>query len=167
MKKLFFLFVCLAVAFASCSDKKQAPKVNPEDEIPTFVKADTTIITKIAEEYLELLKVQDYDNAFRKLYVIDGNGEPHNLPDEEKVRLFNQAKTFPVLSYKLVDQEFIDEYHVTLAYEIEFFEKQEGDNMPNTIRMVFNPQRINADWYLCVANKSYMTREHIMDMPDE
>lgn len=167
MKKLLFLFISLVMVMASCSDKKSSQKEITADDIPTFVKADTTIITKIAEEYLELLKVQDYENAFRKLYIIDKNSQPHPIPDDEKTRLLTQTKTFPVLNYKLVEQEFIDEYNVTLAYEIEFFEKDPSNPIPNTIRMVFNPQRINADWYLCIANKSYMTREHIMNMPDE
>lgn len=45
-----------------------------------------------------------------------------------------------------------------MTYSIEFFKKEDpNDPIQNTIRITFAPQRINAQWYLALMDKSYVT----------
>lgn len=163
MKIIGKIFVgCLVLCslfFASCSScsGNKDGKTAKADTIPTFCKADTTEVLKMAESYLEHLKNKEYDAAFDMLRNVQ-NDSISNLTADQRTQLMAQQKAFPVLDYKLESYKFINEYRVELTYSIEFFKKEkEDDPIQNTIRITFAPQRINATWYLTLMEKSVMT----------
>lgn len=163
INKLFIgCFVLGSIFLASCSscssdNKKGGGSSNPTDTVPTFCKADTTQVLKMAEDYLEALKNQRYDEALSKLNLIL-NDSVKPLPEKDKQTILRQQQVFPVLDYHLESYKFITEHRVEVTYEIEFFKKENPkDPIQNTIRITFAPQRINATWYLALMDKSYVT----------
>lgn len=158
MNKFFLGCLLVACAFfascSSCSNSKE--RAASQDTVPTFSKADTTEVLKMAETYLEHLKNKEYDAAIDMLCTIE-NDSVKPLPEKERQTIVGQQNVFPVLSYKLDSYEFKDENNVELTYTIEFFKKAEGDDVPNTIRITFAPERIDGTWHLALMNKSYMS----------
>jgi len=157
MKKLLITAIisiisgfCLTSCFNG-SDKK----TEKNDSIPVFCKADTTEVLQLTEKYLNHLKKKEFDAALGMLNEIR-NDSVYSLPENKKQIIIKQQEVFPVLNYKLESYQFKDEHNVELTYSIEFFEKSEGSDLPNTIRVTFAPQRINAQWYLAVMEKSYI-----------
>lgn len=112
-----------------------------------FVKGDTTYVIKMAEHYLDLIKEREYEEAFGMLTEIIDE-EPNEFSEEKMTELYNFYSAFPVLDYTIVGMEFKNEYNVRLVYKIKFFENEEGSNIPNTYKITFAPQRLNATWYL-------------------
>lgn len=139
----------------SCSGCSSSDKGKDTDTVPTFVKADTTEVLKLTSEYLEYVKNRDYDKATAMLHtIVDDSVMP--LSETVASRIRAQQRTFPVLSYRVVDMEFVNPNRVTVTYAIEFFEKDPHDSIQNTIRLTFAPQRINAQWFLELNDKSVM-----------
>ena len=81
------------------------------------------------------------------LCVIE-NDSVKPLTEDMRQSIMVQQRTFPVINYRLTDMEFVDANRVKVTYAIEFFEKEQGSSMQNTISITFAPQRINGDWYL-------------------
>jgi len=163
INKLFIGCLLLGSIFlASCSscsngNGKGENRANTTDTVPTFCKADTTQVLKMAEDYLEALKNQKYDEALSKLNLIL-NDSVKPLPEKDKQTIIRQQQVFPVLDYHLESFKFINEHRVEVTYSIEFFKKENPkDPIQNTIRITFAPQRINAQWYLALMDKSYVT----------
>lgn len=156
-----FFIGCLLIAcafFASCSSCSSSKEraVTTQDSVPTFCKADTTEVLKMAETYLEHLKNKEFDAALDMLCTIE-NDSVKPLPEKERQTIVGQQNVFPVLDYKLESYKFQNENNVELTYTIEFFKKAEGEEIPNTIRITFAPERIGGVWYLTLMNKSYMS----------
>lgn len=157
MKRIFTAVIVIAafsLFLGSCSgcssDKEKASGTTPE-----FVKADTTEVLSLAGQYLDNVKNKDYDAAIAMLHVIENDSvKPLDEEVEREIRV--QQQTFPVLDYHVEEMEFIDENNVRVTYAIEFFKKEPGSKMKNTIRLAFAPQRINAVWYLELLDRSYM-----------
>ena len=106
------------------------------------------------EDYLNLVHQKDYEMAFTRLYSIKG-GQVFAISEEEQEALMQQYYTFPVLRYKCESMDFVDEHNVTITYVIEFFDKDPDSNIPNTYKITFAPQRLNAEWFLCIKNEFY------------
>ena len=139
------LFV-LTVAMSSCSGCSSRSE-RQTDSTPTFVKADTAMVLELAESYLNHVRDKDYDGAVSMLNVIT-NDSVMPLTADMRQSIIVQQRTFPVMGYQLTDMEFVDANRVKVTYAIEFFEKEPGSSMQNTISITFAPQRINGDWYL-------------------
>lgn len=145
-------FIVVFVTFAAClglgSCSGCSSEQNKEtDTIPTFVKADTTEVLNLVEQYLDYVKNNKYDAALAMLNVIE-NDSIKPLDEETKASIRMQQQMFPVLDYQVEDMKFVNENLVRVTYAIEFFKKEPGSNIPNTTRLSFAPQRINATWYL-------------------
>lgn len=144
-----------AIGLRSCSGCSSGDKGKETDTIPTFVKADTTEVLRLTQEYLEYVKNKEYDKATAMLHTIV-NDSVMPLSEKVETRIRAQQRTFPVIAYHVVDMEFVNRNRVTVTYAIEFFEKDPRDSIQNTIRLTFAPQRINAVWFLELVDKSVM-----------
>lgn len=144
-----------AMGFWSCSGCSSHDGDKTTDTIPTFVKADTAEVLKLTSAYLDCVKNKEYDKATAMLCTII-NDSVMPLSEVTAQRVRSQQLTFPVLSYRVVDMEFVNQNRVTVTYAIEFFEKDPHDSIQNTYRLTFAPQRINAKWFLELADKSVM-----------
>lgn len=154
--KNFIISIALVLAalstLGSCSGCSR-DKDRETDTVPTFVKADTTEVLHLTEQYLNYVRDKDYDKAIAMLNtIVDDTARPVSEETERDIRA--QQRAFPVLAYKVADMEFVNENRVKVTYEIEFFKKNPGDKIPNTIRLTFAPQRINAQWYLELLERS-------------
>lgn len=146
------ILVAAAIGFGACSGCS-SDSGKHKDTIPTFVKADTTEVLRLTAEYLECVKNKEYDKATAMLRtIVDDSVMPLSEATEQRIRA--QQKTFPVLSYRVADMEFVNANRVTVAYAIEFFKKDPRDSIQNTIRVTFAPQRIGSQWYLELSDKS-------------
>ncbi len=149
------LLLVMMVAFmASCSGCSSNTDKKKKDTIPTFVKADTTAVVRLTEDYLNLVKENRYDEAIEKLSEIT-NDSVAKLSKETEEMVRKQQKMFPILDYKLDTMEFINEHKVRMTYRIKFMES-EDPQFPTTTRLTFSPQRINAQWYLELLSRSEM-----------
>lgn len=148
--KRIFTAVTAIVAFllflGSCSGCP-SDKEKVSGAIPEFVKADTMEVLGLAEQYLNHVRNKNYDAAIAMLYVIE-NDSVKMISEEDEREIRMQQQAFPVLDYHVEEMEFIDENNVRVTYAVEFFKKEPGSKVKNTIRLAFAPQRINAVWYL-------------------
>lgn len=156
-KKLILIVVVIGAIISGlasctgCTGKGDKAK----DTIPTFAKGDTVEVLNMVEMYLEYVKNKEYDKAIEMLHDITNDSvAPLSAEMERKVR--QEQQVFPVLDYKRDTMSFINEHRVEVTYDVEFFERDSTTNIPNTVKMTFAPQRINATWYLCLLDRSYM-----------
>ena len=154
MKRIIYFAstIVLVASFAvsSCSVKQ---KNNEEEVIPMFCIGDTIELTGMIEECLDLIQQKDYEKAFEKFNVVEGD-HVYALSEEEKEGLMQLFYSFPILSYENVSMEFTDEHHVDFVYSIKFFEKEEDNPMKNTYNLTISPHRINAKWFLTIRNET-------------
>ena len=132
----------------SCSERRSSPK-------DTFShmelnSKDTSTVRSQCDAFMQLLKDKKYDEALSNLYYIDSLKHLIPLPEDLQKNFINVLNTFPVLEYHFNSIIFNEEMDNQVKYTIEFFEKEEGDDRPNTTSMFFRPVRVNGDWYLTV-----------------
>ncbi len=140
--------LCLAI-LAACGKK-----TGKEEEPPMFNEADTAAVIQLTEDYLDLVKGGQYDQAISMLHDIL-NDSVRELPQEREANIREQQKMFPVLSYERTDMLFITPHKVRVTYSVEFFAKEPDSDIPNTVSLTFEPQRINGEWYLELSDRSH------------
>ncbi|MCD8302666.1 MAG: hypothetical protein LUC44_06570 [Prevotellaceae bacterium] len=146
------LFGCLAMCvgiLAACGGK-----AGKEEELPMFNEADTAAVVQLTEEYLDLVKDGQYDRAISMLHDIL-NDSVRELPQEREAHIREQQRMFPVLSYERTDMQFFNPHKVRVTYSVKFFEKEPGSDIPNTVSLTFEPQRIDGEWYLELSDRSH------------
>lgn len=149
-KSIIVLFV-LAIIFvaSSCgSSKKENEEYNP-----IYSSSDTIQVMNMIETYLNKLQSKDYDGAISGLKVLQGP-EVLDLTEEQKVGLTQYYKQMPVLRYSLLSHSWNDSDLISFVYNIEFFEKPEGSEIPNTYKINLVPVRINDVWYLTLGGRN-------------
>lgn len=160
-KYIFFAF-SLIFLFACSKGGKKATKesgVNLDPRASEYMqrsKVDTLALMHNTEEYLDLLKSGEIDQALDKLYEASGDTVlPISQEKKEKIR--NMMTVFPVLNYKIDTLLLFSETDTEVRYTIEFFEKAEDDPRPNTLQCVINPRRVGYYWYLTVSDRTVET----------
>lgn len=128
---------------------------NSESVVPEFCKADTIEVIALVEKYFTHLKNNEYDEAFRMLYHIE-NDKVYNLTDKERNGVNRQYKLFPVLDYSIKSYEFNSIHDTKVNVNVRFSNDTINSQLPVTINVSVQPQRINAVWYLGILNESYM-----------
>lgn len=146
LKYWLILFSSVTIlAFNACTSNSK--KV----EIPSIYNAqDTTLVQNMVTAYLEQLKAKEYDQALDMLSTLktDSVVSVQPLSEEERMQLKKQFDVFPVLNYKLESEDWTDDDHIVYTYLVEFFEKEPGSDIPNTVKLVLNPFRKDGRWYL-------------------
>lgn len=152
LKKIFtlFLFSSFLLIALNCSSKKQ----EQEEYTPIYSSADTIQVMNLITSYLDNLQAKEYDTAVNGLKVLLGT-HVIDLTQVQKDELIAYYKQMPVLSYSLMDKTWNDRDLVTFIYNIEFFEKPEGENIPNTYKITLVPVRINDKWYLTLGGRNF------------
>lgn len=143
--------LCLFFTFCGNKNSKSASEVDNVDEIVSSVEITEVIEkTNLCMDYLE---EEDLDRALDLLFEITSGGKVVKLDDQQKSEFVKRFKMFPVLSYKLESFSFDGDFDNSVTYSTVFFEKDENDKIPNTIAVVFNPVKIDGEWYLTLKNK--------------
>lgn len=150
LRYCFYLLVCVTlVALNSCTSKPA--KV---ERLSIYKAEDTTLVQNMVTAYMEQLKAKEYDQALSMLSEVKRDSvvtvEP--MSDEARTRMLGQFEMFPVLNYKLVSEDWSDPNHIVYTYDVEFFEKEPGSDLPNTVKLVLNPFRKDGRWYLTNNN---------------
>jgi len=111
---------------------------------------DTTRMLELCDVCMQTLKAGGVDDALKSVYVVDSVDGPMPLPSGQLEALRNTFRIFPVVDFKLAGFSFNTSGLNEVKYEIQFFEKEEGDPTPNTIAFMFNPVKYKGKWYLTV-----------------
>lgn len=145
------IYIILCVFAISCYNNKQ--ETVKTENTPVFCKKDTVEVTRLTTEYLEHLKNNEFDQAMQMLHYVR-NDSVMELSDTEKGKLRKQYQTLPVLSYSLIGMKMNDPNTTEVIYSIEIFKKITGqENVPNTMNLRLNPQKVGDVWYLGVLNR--------------
>ncbi len=160
MKNLKFLFVVLATAMlVACGGEKKksaevAEPVNPRiDQSMVHSNIDEEELTYLATQYLDFLKAKDFESALAMLKSFDGKTVTA-LTEAQKNSLKRVYNAYPVFGYTIDDIVFYSETDTEIKYTIILFEKQYDDELPNTVKSILTPKRIDGAWSLCVDNRS-------------
>ncbi|MCD8302808.1 MAG: hypothetical protein LUC44_07300 [Prevotellaceae bacterium] len=137
-------------------------KGNGKAQKPLFTAEDTTIVLQLTQEYLNHVHDGEYDAAIAMLHDIM-NDSVRDLTQEREESIREQQRMFPVVNYRLDEMEFVDEHRVQVSYVIEFFEKEPGSSIPNTIKLRFVPQRIKDQWYLELSEIATSRRTKLIE----
>lgn len=149
--KYWEFMILLCIVTSACKDTKGEQYMG-ENTVPAFCKKDTVEIVRLTTAYLEFLKNKEFDKAVRMLRHIQ-DGTVLALNDTERKQMEQLYQLFPVLSYQIDGYYFNGIYNTEVVYSIEFFEKEEGDERPNTLNFRLNPQKIKDVWYLSMLNR--------------
>lgn len=152
MKKLtYFLFATLAMlAIASCQNSK-APKdaSTTQGFQGTLAETDTTDMLKLADDCMALLQASKLDEALDMLYEYDDSTHSVTPLSEETRSAYKKKFTmFPVVKYTRAYYSFNAEGCNDVKYNVSFGEDFDGQS-PKTAFM-FNPVKIDGQWYLSV-----------------
>lgn len=156
MNKLFYLCVAVAIIFmaAACTDKKNIK--SRQDRVEEFrselTDVDTTVMLRLCDTAMELLKDKQIDQVLSSLYEYnDSTGELKPLSEEVSKRYAKRFKMFPVHDYKLIYYSFMLEGCNDVKYEVTFASPEVvGTNASAKTMYMFNPVKINGEWKLCV-----------------
>lgn len=151
----------LASVAVSCGDKKNknADRLLIMDVDPRADQSmqrngkDTATVMDLAKHYLELLKAGQTETALNMLVEFKDN-KAMPLSAERKSKIMKSIKAFPVLDYEITELLMYSDSDTEVRYKTVFFEKQEGDNRPNTIQSVLNPCRVGNTWYLTIKEST-------------
>lgn len=146
---LFVLFSCLVLCLTVGCGGKVKPTAAQEFR-SELTAEDTTKMLGICEECMKTLKAGNIDGALNLLYQYDDSTKTVTpIGEEKRNKMRNTFTVFPVLNYRMVYFNFSTEGRNDVKYEIEFFEKADStDQAPNTIGLMFNPVKVDDQWYL-------------------
>lgn len=153
---LLLLLVSLFASCTSCGGDKN--NEHPYHESTEFKKEltaeDTTRMLEISNMCMESLKAGHIDQALSQLYMYDDSTETVKpLTAQKRKELQEVFKLFPVLKYSMNYFSFNTKGVNDVKYTIEFFEKTDSsDTAPNTIGFMFNPVKVDGQWYLTVKD---------------
>ena len=159
MKKLiFFSFaVLIMLSVSSCKKKTHLQKV--QEFTSSLTSADTTQMLKLSNDCMELLKAKKIDNALSMLYEYnDSIKEVTPLSEKSRKRYERMFHIFPVLDYKMEYYSFQLEGVNDVKYRIIFGQEDQPDvNGEAATALMFNPVKVDGNWYLTVktADQSF------------
>ena len=105
----------------------------------------------LCDQCMETLKAGQVDKALSMLHLYDDSTRTVLPLSEQKERELRRTfKLFPVVKYTRAYYTFTTEGLNDVKYNIEFFEKEAGDPTPNSIGFMFNPVKVEGQWYLTV-----------------
>lgn len=156
MKKHFYfvgvLLFC-STFFLSCKDNQKKKQLDiVEDFKNSLTSEDTVQVFSLCNKCMETLKAGEIDQALSMLQILENDTVLVPLSAEKQSELKKNFKFFPVLDYKVESFAFNTNGLNDVRYSITFFEKEANDPTPNTIGFMFNPVKLNGQWYLTVKD---------------
>lgn len=162
MRRINFVLSLLLCAFVlvSCGKKKEVSE--SEAFRSTLTAEDTTAMLKICDDCMKSLKAGDIDAALAQLHLYDDSTRTVKpLSKEKEQELRKTFKFFPVHDYTIDYYTFTTEGVNDVKYRIEFFEKVDPQSPEsNTIGFMFNPVKVDGQWYLTVKEASQDFERH-------
>lgn len=125
--------------------------------ISSLTQNDTTIVLELGTNIMELLKKNKIDEALDLLYMIK-DYQLYRLDSDKKESLKNRFKMFPVLDYKYENISFISQGMNDIKYTVTFLPESVNNNS-KTIVLMFNPVKVNGNWYFTVKEKGQLSSD--------
>lgn len=162
MKKLVksLLYISFIICcFSACNNKKNTQK---EETVKSWGEAkaefvselsssDTSNVKTIAFQCMDLLKADSISQALDMLYTIEGT-KLRKMSDEEKIQLTKRFKIFPVIDYKFEGITFSTQGHNDVKFTYYFSKSENPQDTPKALGLMFNPIKIDNQWYLTMKN---------------
>ncbi len=148
MKKVFFPLLTIAlVVFAACKGGQKSESMVFQEGLTA---QDSTIMLQKCDSCMQFLQEGRLDDALAMLVEYDDSLQQVSpLSDETRASCMRKFTLFPVLKYELSYVSFIESGVNDAKYEVQFGPDEAG--APKTYFM-FNPVKVNGQWYLCVKN---------------
>lgn len=160
MRKLsFFLILTVALSvFVACGKKEKAPTIEdikaellPQTTMELSTN-DTTTVTDLTNQFLDLLKNKDLDGAMGMIYYLKNGEEIVSLPEDLEKQHRMVLGNFLGLSYRIESIKFLTETDCQVRYAVTLFEKKDDDPVSNQISFFIKPVRRHGQWYLTMAD---------------
>ena len=121
----------------------------------TLSTSDTTQMLRLCDEAMEQLKNHSYEKVLSSLYEYNDSTKEVKPLSETLMRQYrSNFETFPVLEYRRVYYSFLLEGCNDVKYEVIFATpEQTGTDEPAKTAFMFNPVKIDGQWYLCVKTE--------------
>ena len=152
MKSLKYLFLLCVVLLGVTSCKEKTREQAIQDFQSGLSAADSTAMLALCDGCMELLKAKDIDRALDMLSLYDE--ELHtvaHLPDHFRQSYRRMFTIFPVYNYRRQYYSFQLEGCNDVKYEVVFVEQENSDyNTPYKTSFMFNPVKVDGEWYLCM-----------------
>lgn len=155
MKKLTAFFLgCFLLTILSCREKPREVKI--QEFQATLNASDTTMMLKLADDAMEMLKSKDINGVLGMLYEYnDSTKEAKPISVETAERYRNLFSMFPVLDYYRIYYSFQLEGCNDVKYRVVFCQKDSSDTGEEaTTAYMFNPVKVDGEWKLCVKTAS-------------
>ena len=118
---------------------------------------DTTTVLKLGTEIMELLKKNKVDNALDLLYMVKDH-QLYRLDTNKRESLKNRFNMFPVLDYKYENMSFASQGMNDVKYTVTFLTEC-AKNTSRNIVLMFNPIKIDGNWYFTVKEKGQLSSD--------
>ena len=169
MKKLVksLLYISFIICcFNACNNKKDTQK---EETVKSWGEAkaefvselsssDTANVKTIAFQCMDLLKADSINQALDMLYTIEGT-KLRKLSEEEKIQLTKRFKIFPVIDYKFEGMTFSTQGNNDVKFTYYFSKSENPQDAPKALGLMFNPIKIDNQWYLTMKNIGQSSQE--------
>lgn len=159
MKKILVVLctLCLLAACHNNGGKQQKFQTFESAQAAfqaTLTSEDTAAVKAATEKVMSLLEIGQIDAALSQIYVVSDD-VLYRLADESLLSIKSKFENFPVLSYKLTDIAFLTPAINDVTYQYVFAKTPDGDA---TIRVGFNPVKIDGEWYLTLKDGNMTSR---------
>lgn len=149
----------VVMAVWSCSQKSDsvvAESIDPRVDLSmSRTIKDTLELTALVERYLTCVKYGDYEVAAAMISVYNDSTKTLEVPSDSILnKLKVQYQSFPVAGFTIDEINLYSETDTEVRYTVEMFKCEEGENVPNTMRFMLSPKRIDGVWHLCVGGRS-------------
>lgn len=154
MNKVYSLLILFSAVFLfdACKEKNVVPPAPVNEFQAGLNEQDTLTMLKICDDCMELLKSGDVETVVSQLHEYDDSTQTVTPISDDAANSFRRRlKIFPVKDFHRVSYKFFEEGLNDVKYEVIFAEEEhpEQNGVPKTFFM-FNPVKVNGQWYLCV-----------------
>lgn len=159
------LLVSVVGCLASCGGEKGKESGRPKslgdakaEFAATLTAADTSAVKTQAARCMDLLKADSVEQAVDMLYTVDGT-KLRKLSDEEKTRMKKRFSRFPVVDYTFDYLSFATQGNNDMKFTT-YSRLRTADEKPvKGISLMFNPVRIDGQWYLAIKTAGQGSKE--------
>lgn len=162
-KYLVLIVAIVALMMAACQGKKEGPAKSNDPFQPqmTVSPYDTATVKQLTNEFLELVKNEQIDEAISRLYVLDGD-EVKPLPDAQKPECRFWLSMYKVYDYRITNFTFYKETDSEVNYELIIEDPVMKEN-PARMNGLIRPVRRDGAWFITLANSKTDKRRSEID----
>lgn len=154
-KYLVLIAALVAVLLSGCEgEKKKTVKFEDSRNQPQMQLSsnDSTTVRELTNDFLELVKNGQIDEAVSHLYVLDGENV-YPMPEDQKEECRYSLGAFDIKGYGIKKLTFFKETDSEVEYAL-YLDQPSVDRKPRAINGLIRPVRRDGVWYITLANGS-------------